>query len=461
MSFLFNRAKHIHFIGIGGIGMSGIAEVLLKKGLKISGSDIKSSPTTKRLANLGATIFDQGHYASYVEGVDAVVVSSALSKENVEVVYARKMNIPVVHRAEMLGELMRGHYGVAIAGSHGKTTTTSLISTIVEDARLDPTLVVGGKLNCIDSNAKLGAGEYLIAEADESDGSFMHLDPILIAVTNIDTEHMEHYKTLDRLKDAFVDFINKIPFYGRAILCTDSKHLKSILPKLKRPYSSYGSDHNADYSYKNISSDGLTMSYTLLIHGEDRGEILLNMVGEHNILNSLAAFALADELGIAHDKIKKSLASFSGVQRRFTIRGVVNDITVVDDYGHHPTEIIATLKGAKIAAKGKVFAVFQPHRYTRLRDQFEGFSKAFEQADHLFMTPVYTAGEAPIAGIDSEHLLEKIQKTGHPDTRFFQNADELVSILEKEVKPNDMIITLGAGNVWEYGQELLDRLSAK
>jgi UDP-N-acetylmuramate--alanine ligase len=453
------RVKRIHFVGIGGIGMSGIAEVLLNLGFEVSGSDLKESDTTRRLAGLGGQI-REGHQAEHVEGADVVVISSAVKAHNPEVREAKRLAIPVIPRAEMLAELMRMKYGVAVAGSHGKTTTTSLVAAICDEAKIDPTVVIGGKVNSLGSNARLGQGEYLVAEADESDGSFMSLSPTLAVVTNIDPEHMDHYGDLDQLKQTFVAFINKIPFYGLAVLCLDSPNVQSVLPQVERRFVTYGTTSQAEYSLKDVTANGLRTTFTPLRHGEARAPITLNMVGRHNVLNALAAIAVADELAIDYELTRRALDGFGGVQRRFTVRGEVDEIMVVDDYGHHPTEIKATLAGARESGERRVVAIFQPHRYTRVRDQFEGFATCFYDADVVLMTPIYPAGEEPIEGISSEGLAAAIRDHGHRDITLFSDHETLLASLEERVQRGDLVVTLGAGNVWQIGQALLDKLGA-
>ncbi|MCK5800998.1 MAG: UDP-N-acetylmuramate--L-alanine ligase [Deltaproteobacteria bacterium] len=465
MRMFKGRVKRIHFVGIGGIGMSGIAEVLLNLGFEVSGSDLRESDTTRRLIDLGGSLQTAGHAPTHVAGAEVVVISSAVKQDNPEVVEARRLAIPVIPRAEMLAELMRMKYGIAVAGSHGKTTTTSLISAICDAAKIDPTVVIGGKVNALGSNARLGQGEYLLAEADESDGSFLSLSPTIAVVTNIDPEHMDHYGTIDKLKETFVTFVNKIPFYGLAVLCLDSPNVQSVLPQVDRRFVTYGTTSQADYSLKDVEAQGLKTLFTPLRHGEALAPITLNMVGLHNVLNALAAIAVAEELDIDYEVIRAALNDFNGVQRRFTVRGEVDGIMVVDDCGHHPTEIRATLSGARAAAARsgedgadrRVVAIFQPHRYTRVRDQFEGFATAFYDADVVLMTEICPAGEAPLAGISGEKLCAAIHEHGHRDVTLFPSHDALFETLLQRVEPGDLVITLGAGDVWRLGQRLLDR----
>jgi UDP-N-acetylmuramate--alanine ligase len=457
MTMLKSRVRRIHFVGIGGIGMSGIAEVLINLGYTVSGSDLRASDTTRRLESLGGQI-SLGHAEANVEGADVVVISSAVKADNVEMVRAKQLSIPVIPRAEMLAELMRMKYGVAVAGSHGKTTTTSLIAAICDAAEIDPTVVIGGKVNSMGTNARLGQGDYLLAEADESDGSFLKLSPTVAVITNIDPEHMDHYGDVERLKETFVTFANKIPFYGVAVLCLDSPHVQSVLPQIEKRYITYGTTSQADYVLRDVEVQGFSTRFTPVRRGEALAPISLAMVGRHNVLNALAAVAVADELEIDYEKTRQALCDFGGVQRRFTIRGEVKDIMVVDDYGHHPTEIKATLGGAREASERRVIAVAQPHRFTRVRDQFDEFSRAFYDADIVLLTPIYPAGETPIEGITSAALAQAIRDHGHRDVRYFDSTDKLQEALQELAAPQDLVVTLGAGNIWQVGQRLLDWL---
>ena len=452
------RAKRIHFVGIGGIGMSGIAEVLLNLGYQVSGSDLKESETTRRLSALGGDI-RFGHQAEHVEGCDVVVTSSAVRTDNLEVAQARLLAIPVIPRAEMLAELMRMKHGVAVAGSHGKTTTTSMVAAICDAAGLDPTVVIGGKVNSLGTNARLGQGDYLVAEADESDGSFLKLTPTIAVVTNIDPEHMDHYGDLDELKRTFLAFVNKIPFYGVSVLCLDSANVQSLLPAVEKRYVTYGTTSQADYSLRDVQPQGLTTRFTPVCRGEAREPIALKMVGRHNVLNALAAIAVADELNVDYRACHRALSEFGGIQRRFTVRGEERGVMVVDDYGHHPTEIRATLAGAREASDRRVVAVFQPHRYSRVRDQFEQFATCFYDADVVLMTPIYPAGEEPIPGVSAEALAAAIREHGHRDISCYDDHDALFTALRERTRANDLVVTLGAGNVWQLGQQLLDTLA--
>ena len=451
---------HIHFVGIGGIGMSGIAEVLLNLGYRVTGTDLADSDTTRRLAQLGATIH-RGHSPHSLGDADVVVTSSAVKKDNIEVVAAKQRRIPVIPRAEMLAELMRLKEGIAVAGSHGKTTTTSLIASILHAANIDPTVVIGGKVNSFDSNARLGKGPVLLAEADESDGSFLYLTPTFAVITNIDNEHLDHYGSLDAVLEAFVGFANRVPFYGASVVCLDDPNVASILPQLGKRTTTYALRRTeADYVAADIRPRGAATSFRVLTRGEDRGPFTLNMPGVHNVQNALAALAICDEYEVPTDVVREALAEFRGVQRRFTVRGVVDDIMVVDDYGHHPTEIRATLCGARTAWNGRrMLAVVQPHRYTRLRDNFEGFVTCLDEADLVVVSDVYPAGEAPIDGISASHLVERLRQ--HSPGRTVIDGgkvDDLPDALAELVRPGDLIITLGAGNITKVGPRLVDLL---
>jgi UDP-N-acetylmuramate--alanine ligase len=451
------RVRHIHFVGIGGIGMSGLAEILRSMGFEVSGSDLKESSTTRRLASLGVRVA-LGHRTENVEGADVVVYSSAVSRENPEVTEAKNRGIPVIARAEMLAELMRVKYGVAIAGSHGKTTTTSLVATVLRAAGLDPTVVVGGKMAALGSNASLGAGDLLVAEADESDGSFLRLSPTLAVITNIDPEHLDHHGTHDALKEAFVEFASRVPFYGLAVLCLDHPHVQAILPKIHRRFVTYGLSSQADYHARGVRHDGLEMRFQGFRRGDSLGEFSLRMPGLHNVQNALAVIAVADELGVPLDVTKEALATFRGVARRFTIVGEVNGITLVDDYGHHPAEIEATLAAAQAAYDRRVVVAFQPHRYTRTRDLFLEFTRAFNQADVLLLTDVYAAGEQPIEGATSEALARAIRHHGHHSVRHVPDKTLVADALAEIVQPGDIVIALGAGDINQSVRDLLQRL---
>jgi len=459
MSLFRSRPAKIHFVGIGGIGMSGIAEVLLNLGYAVSGSDLKESDITRRLAALGGRIL-RGHAAANVEDVDVVVTSSAVRKDNPEVVEARRRKIPLIPRAEMLAELMRLKYGVAIAGSHGKTTTTSMAAHLLAHAGLDPTAVVGGKVNSFGSNAKLGKGDYMVVEADESDGSFLHIPPTIAIVTNIDPEHLDHWRTEEALRRGFLDFVNRVPFYGRAILCIDHPTVQSLLPEVESRYVTYGEALQADYRADRIEVSGHSVRFEASRRGEPLGRFEVAMVGRHNALNALAVIALGDEMGVPADVTRAALASFGGVQRRFTVRGEARGVTVVDDYGHHPAEVKATLRGAREAFRRRVVCLFQPHRYTRTRDLLGEFATAFNDADVLLLTDIYAAGEEPIPGATSEALAEAIRACGHRNVVLVPRA-ELARAATERVRHGDLVLTLGAGDITAVGPELLELLGGR
>ena len=453
------RTRLIHFVGIGGIGMSGIAEVLINLGYQVRGSDLRKSETTERLAKLGGDI-RFGHSEQNIEDVDVVVVSTAVSSSNPEVSAARKRKIPVIRRAEMLAELMRLKFGIAIGGTHGKTTTTSIVASLLTTSGLDPTVVVGGKLNKLGSNAKLGQGPYLVAEADESDGSFHHLNPTIVVVTNVDAEHLDFYTGgIDQIRQTFIQFINRIPFYGLAILCSDHPGVQTVLPSVERRFVTYGLNPQAEIRAANLTYTGTATSFDLLIRGEKVGRCNLPMLGTHNVQNALAAFAIADELGIEIETAIKGIESFDGVQRRFTLRGTVNDVSVIDDYGHHPEEIRVTLDGARKAFEGRRIVVgFQPHRFTRTRDFLEEFSTCFNEAEVLVLSKIYAAGEQPLEGITSENLAALISSKGHKSVTCVDSVSDVAQALSKEVRPGDLVITFGAGDIWRAGEELLNLL---
>jgi UDP-N-acetylmuramate--alanine ligase len=455
--FKTRHAAHVHFVGIGGIGMSGIAEVLLNLGYRVSGSDLKESDITRRLVRMGATVYE-GHKAQNLVHADVVVISSAVKKDNPEVVTARQRKIPVIPRAEMLAELMRLKYAVAVAGSHGKTTTTSMVATVLSAAGLDPTAVVGGKVNVLDSNAKLGKSELMVVEADESDGSFLRLHPAIAVVTNIDPEHMDHYGTLDALQTAFVEFCNRVPFYGLNVLCLDNPNVQALMPRLEKRVVTYGSSHMADYRLEGVALEGFTTRFNAFRRDEPLGEFRVRMVGAHNALNALAVIAVAEEMEIPLDTVRGALAEFGGVQRRFTVRGEVGGVTVVDDYGHHPTEVMATLAGARKAFGRRLVVAFQPHRYTRTHDLMKEFTTAFNDSDVLFVTSVYAAGEEPIAGATGDALAEAIRAHGHRDVTYVDKRVDLPAALAPRLREGDIVLTLGAGDITQVGPDLLTLL---
>lgn len=455
---MFNKYRTIHFVGIGGIGMSGIAEVLHNLGYEVRGSDIRKSGTTTRLEALGIKIFI-GHNSDNIDNAHVVVISSAVSPDNPEVVEAKHRSIPVIPRAEMLAELGRLKYGILVAGAHGKTTTTSLVATVLGEGGLDPTVVIGGKLKSMGSNAKLGQGEYLVAEADESDGSFLKLSPTIAVITNIDKEHMDFFKDINQLKGAFLSFINKIPFYGIAVVCAENEHLSEIIPLVQRKFLTYGLSENADVYAKDIQHSGTKMSFRVIYKGSSLGIFTLPVPGRHNVLNSLAAITVGIELQVPVDVISDALSNFSGIHRRFEFKGEANGIKVFDDYGHHPSEIIATLKAARECFNSsRLFVLFQPHRYTRTRDLMDEFALSFNNADKLFLMDIYPASERPIKGINSEVLAQRIRGAGFENLTYIPDRKEMMERIASELKQGDVLITLGAGDVYKMGEEILKKL---
>lgn len=441
--------------------MSGIAEVLVDHGFAVTGSDLRSNEYTKRLAGKGATIH-QGHDAAYVRDADVVVFSSAVPRTNPELEAARAQSIPVIPRAEMLGELMRLKDGIAIAGSHGKTTTTSLVATVLRHAGLDPTVVIGGKLNALGSGAASGRGDLLVAEADESDGSFLHLTPAIAVVTNIDPEHLDHYAGLEEVKNAFVRFANQVPFYGLVVACIDHPNVQAILPEIDKRTATYGMAAQADYRARNPVMDGLSVRFEVLRRGERLGEVSVRMPGMHNMLNALATIAVADELQVPWDAVAEALSTFEGVQRRFTIVGEPayedGSVTIVDDYGHHPAEVAATLEAAQRAYGRRIVVAFQPHRYSRTHHLFDELTRAFNRADVVLISDVYAAGEEPIEGATSKSLVEAIRAHGHRDVTWVPERTDLAGAILERLQPGDVVITLGAGDITKTGPELLTRL---
>ena len=441
------KVKTVHFVGIGGIGMSGIAEVLLTLGYRVTGSDLKDGPSVARLRGLGAVVAI-GQSAENIGAADVVVRSTAVSEENPEVAAAITRGVPVIRRAEMLAELMRLKYGVAIGGSHGKTTTTSMVATVLQKAGLDPTIVVGGRLDSLGSNARLGAGDYLVAEADESDGTFLLLSPTIAAITNIDPEHLDHYGDVEALERTFLEFANRVPFYGATVLCVDHPVVQRLVPHVRRRVITYGTARHADLRAAGVRADGLRLTFDVLRGDERLGEVSLGMPGAHNALNALAAVAIGLELSIPFATIRAALDGFTGVQRRFTVRGEAGGVLVVDDYGHHPVEIDATLRAAEGGFPGRrVIAVFQPHRYSRLESLWDDFCGAFSRADQVLVCPVYAAGEAARPGIDHEQVAASMLARGHRGTVAVASLEDATAWLEREVRPGDIVITLGAGDV--------------
>ena len=472
---MFAPSQRVHFIGIGGIGMSGIAEILLTMGYAVSGSDLRASATTERLERLGATIY-VGHAAGNAAASDVVVTSSAVAKDNPEVVEARARKIPVIQRAEMLAELMRLKYGIAIAGMHGKTTTTSMVAAVLAGGELDPTVVVGGRVDALGSNARLGKSQYLVAEADESDRSFLLLSPILAVVTNLDREHMDSYADMSDVEDCFVEFMDKVPFYGAVTACVDDERLRGILPRVRRRVYTYGVSAEADFRLRMLPVNsvnpglkgetwgthcvggGAHARFEVNARGLVLGPFELHVPGRHNVLNATAAVAIGVQLGLTPEKIAAGLATFRGVDRRFQVRGVERGVTVVDDYGHHPTEIRATLQAARECGYGRVLVLFQPHRYTRTRDLMEEFAGAFGDADAVQVLDIYAASEQPIEGITGEALAAAIRKKGGGRVRYAASMAEAVERLVEDARPGEMILTLGAGSVSQAGPMLLDAL---
>lgn len=457
------RIKRIHFVGIGGVGMCGIAEVLLNQGYDISGSDIRVSPVTQRLADLGAQIFI-GHQEANVRGAHVVVVSTAVTEENPELMAARAHRIPVVQRAQMLAELMRYRHGIAVAGTHGKTTTTSLVASILAAGGLDPTFVIGGKLTSSGSNAKLGASAYLVAEADESDASFLHLQPLTSIVTNIDADHMETYEgDFNRVKQTFVEFLHNLPFYGLAIVCVDDPVIWEILPQVSRPLMTYGFDQNADVKAIDLHQQGMITSFTVCRQGRENLDIALNMPGRHNVQNALAAIAVATDLDVADEHIVIGLNGFSGVGRRFQVLGDYpakqGTATLVDDYGHHPREVAATIDAIREGWPGRrLVMVYQPHRYSRTRDLYEDFVDVLSRVDVLVLLDIYPAGEEPINGADGPSLCDSIRLRGQVDPVFVERGAAVAPILEKILHDGDLLLTQGAGDIGQISQALLEKI---
>jgi UDP-N-acetylmuramate--alanine ligase len=462
---MFAKIQRIYFVGIGGIGMSGIAEVLLNLGYKVAGSDLRTSGITQRLASLGATIFE-GHRAESIAGSEVVVTSSAIDPENPEVVEARKLHIPVIQRAEMLAELMRLKYGIAIAGMHGKTTTTSMVAAVLAGGGLDPTVVVGGRVGAMGSNARLGKSQYLVAEADESDRSFLKLSPILSVVTNIDREHMDCYRNMREVKSAFIDFMDRVPFYGMVVVCNDDPQLRRLFPQIRRRMVTYGTRRGSDFHIKlgdplPIAEGQPISRFQVTYKGQDLGEFHLHVPGVHNILNATAAIAVGIGLDISAEQVRSALEGFRGVDRRFQLRGKVAGISVIDDYGHHPTEIRATLAAARQCGFRKIHVIFQPHRYTRTRDLMDEFVTAFDGADSLHILDIYAASEAPIDGITGQILAERIREKSSCDARYSASFSDAVSSVEALAQQGDMILTLGAGSVSQLGPVILERLAGR
>ena len=460
------RVRHVHFVGIGGIGMSGLAEILRTLDFDVSGSDLKPNENTRRLEGLGVRVYI-GHAADNLGGADVLVYSSAIDPHNPEIVRARALEVPIIPRAEMLAELMRVRYAITIAGSHGKTTTTSLVATVLRAAGLDPTVVVGGKVNALGSNARLGEGDLFVAEADESDGSFLKLTPTIAVVTNIDPEHLDHYGTHEAVKEAFVQYANRVPFYGLCVMCIDHPSVQEILPRIERRHVTYGVAHQADYRAKNARYEGLSTHFDAFRRDEPLGRFVIQMPGAHNVLNALSVIAVADELEVPLDVTRDAIAGFHGVQRRFTVlgqpgftkNGKAGEVMIVDDYGHHPAEIEATLDAAQRGFDRRVVVAFQPHRYTRTKLLFDEFTRAFNKADVVVVTDVYPGGEKPIEGATGEALAEAIRAHGHHAVTYVRDKKHVAQALREVVEPGDIVIALGAGDINASARELLAMLT--
>jgi len=452
---MYRKKYHIHFVGIGGIGMSGIAELLLNLGYTVSGSDLRASDITERLRSLGGVVYE-GHAAEQIEGADVVVTSSAVRPENPEVQAAHQASIPVIPRAEMLAELMRLKFSVAVAGAHGKTTTTSIIAAVLASGGLDPTVVIGGKLIGVGTNAVLGRGDFIVAEADESDGSFLRYSPAIAVVTNIDREHLDFYADLAAIQRVFLEFIDRIPFYGLAVLCLDNEPIQGLLPQIKKRYTTYGMNPQADFQIRHVVVEGRRSRFSVFHRRRKLGRFKLNLPGVHNVYNAAASIVVATELDIPVARIQSALQSLSGVQRRLEVKGEVNGITVVDDYGHHPTEIKMTLQAVREGwPERRMVVAFQPHRYTRTRALMDEFSRAFYQSDVLVILPIYAASEEPLEGVTGQALGRQIAAHGHKQVVFADGIADAAEQLKALLAPGDLLLTLGAGDVWKIGAELL------
>jgi len=458
---VFKKYQQIHFVGIGGAGMSGLAELLLNMGYRVTGSDLKRNEAVERLEQLGAKVFT-GHEPSHIEGAHVVVYSSAVATDNIEVQVARQRQIPTIPRAEMLAELMRLKYGIAVAGTHGKTTTTSMVAAVLSEGGFDPTVVVGGRVHGLGANARLGQGEFLVAEADESDGSFLKLSPAIAVVTTVDAEHLDYYPSIDAIREAFLQFVNKVPFYGAVVLCLDQPNIQLMIPRVEKRLLSYGLESGAELTARRVALAGLTSRFEVLHRGRVLGECRLQVPGAHNVLNALAAIAVGLDLEIPFATMAKALAGFSGVQRRFQVKGEAQGVLLVDDYGHHPAEIRATLAAAKAAFDRRVITVFQPHRYTRTLHLRQEFLTAFYQADVLLVMDIYPAGEPPIPGVNARDLAEGIAAHGHREVVYLgSDRGAVLDYLCENTRPGDLVLTLGAGDVGQLGGELLPRLNTR
>ena len=455
---MFFKPQPVHFVGVGGIGMSGLAEVLLELGYPVSGSDLKRSPATDRLASLGAVIFE-GHAAPHVAGAKAVVFSSAVPPDNPELAEARRLGLPLIPRGELLAELMRLKYGIAVAGSHGKTTTTSMIAAVLGEGGLDPTVVVGGRIGVLGgANVRVGKSEFLVAESDESDGSFLKLAPILAVVTNIDREHLDHYAGLDQIRRAFAEFIGRVPFYGAAVVCIDDENVQRILPELNRRTISFGTGAQSDLLITHFSAGHMASQFHLQFRERDLGCFRLQIPGAHNALNAAAAVAAGLELEIPLETIREALQAFSGVERRFQMRGVERGVAVIDDYGHHPTEIRATLEAARACRFARIHVLFQPHRYTRTRALMDDFARSFHQADSVHVLDIYAASEPSIEGVTAEALVGQLRAFGHRGAHYAGSMERGVESVVGAAQTGDAILTLGAGNVYQAAEKILERL---
>lgn len=446
----------MHFIGIGGIGMSGIAEILINLGYEVSGSDLHRSEQTKRMESLGAKVYI-GHNSSNIKDYSVVITSTAIDPSNPEIVEARRRKIPIIHRSEMLAELIRLKYGIGVAGTHGKTTTSSILSYVLYYGGGNPTAVIGGKVFNFGSNARVGEGEYLVFEADESDGTFLNLMPTIGIVTNIDADHLDHYKYFENIKGAFLKYMNSIPFYGYSVICIDDVTVRELVPRIERPFYTYGFSEDADFRATDVEvSDGFT-SFNCSFHGENTGRYTIRLLGSHNVVNAISVIAVASELGLDYDIIKEGLYEFSGVGRRLEVIGEINGIRVYDDYGHHPTEIRATLKALKELGR-RLIVVFQPHRFTRTELLWDDFGQCFPNADILFITGIYPAGETPIEGVSSELIRESVMKHENRDVEIIQAFEDIPERVGRSLEPGDIVVTLGAGDIYKSGKMILDYL---
>ena len=458
---MFRKVNKVHFVGIGGIGMSGIAELLLNQGFEVSGSDLNDSELIDKLRSSGAKI-NIGHKSDNLLKSEAVVYSSAIPEDNVELIFAREKNIPTIKRAEMLGELIAlKNTSIAVGGTHGKTSTSSMIGTMLSHSKLDPTLIVGGLVKNLNSNSKLGAGEIVVVEADEYDKSFLQLKPTVAVITNIEEEHMDCYSDMDDLYDSFISFANSVPFYGSVVICSDSSGASDIINKIKRPITTYGINSNADIQASMISFNEMKSFYTLNYRGENLGQVNLSAPGEHNILNSLASAAIGVELGIDPKDIISGLNAYQGVRRRFEIKGTINDIIIIDDYAHHPTEVEATLNTAKKSWDKRIIGVFQPHLFSRTKDFYKEFAEAMMGCDIALITDIYPAREKPITGVTGKLVYDRIKELGHKNSHYIPDLSNINTIIEENVEAGDLIITMGAGTIWRYGESILKHLSQK